>query len=65
MEVDLDDLMSAAEVAVVLGLSNYRSVHVYRSRYSDFPAPVVDKGRCLLWLRADVEAWARAVGRLK
>lgn len=26
-------------------------------------APVVDKGRCLLWLRQDVERWARATGR--
>ncbi len=37
------------------------SVSTYRRRYPDFPAPVVDMGagRCLLWLRADVEAWAK------
>lgn len=58
--VDLDDLLDAEEVAAVLGLSSYRAVHVYRRRYDAFPEPAVTKGRCLLWLRADVEAWAAA-----
>lgn len=54
---DFDDLLDTDEVADVLGLTNRRVVSVYRSRYPDFPAPVVVKGRCTLWLRADVEAW--------
>jgi hypothetical protein len=32
-------------------------------RYPDFPPPAVEKGRCLLWFREDVEAWAKATGR--
>jgi predicted DNA-binding transcriptional regulator AlpA len=42
----------------VLGLSNWRGVHVYRRRYADFPTPIIEKGRCLLWKRSDVEKWA-------
>lgn len=58
--IDLDDLLSADEVAEVLGLAGHRAVSVYRARYSDFPTPVVVKGRCTLWLRADVKAWAES-----
>lgn len=42
----------------MLGLSNWRGVHVYRRRYADFPTPIIEKGRCLLWKRSDVEKWA-------
>jgi predicted DNA-binding transcriptional regulator AlpA len=63
--VDVDDLVDAAEVARLLGLSHRNSVRIYRTRYADFPEPVVNMGvgRCLLWLRPEVEAWARATGR--
>ena len=59
---DLDNLIDAAEVAQILNLSHRNSVRVYRRRYHDFPAPVVDMGagRCLLWIRSEVEAWAEA-----
>lgn len=59
--VDPADLIDSHGVASVLGLTNPRSVSTYRKRYVDFPTPVVDMGvgRCLLWLRGDVEAWAR------
>jgi predicted DNA-binding transcriptional regulator AlpA len=61
VDIDLDhDLLDATEVAAVLGLMNWRGVHVYRGRYPDFPKPKVSKGRCLLWLRSDVEAWQRS-----
>jgi len=64
--VDLDDLIDATGVAAVLGLARRSAVTVYRSRYPDFPQPVrtSEGGRCLLWLRQDVEAWAKATGRL-
>jgi hypothetical protein len=54
------DLLDSHGAAEMLGLSSHRSVSTYRLRYDDFPAPVVDMGagRCLLWLRADIEAWA-------
>lgn len=64
--VDLDDLIDAAGIASLLGLSHRNSVRVYRKRYEGFPEPVVDlgAGRCLLWLRSEIEAWARATGRI-
>lgn len=44
----------------LLGLSSHNSVSTYRARYANFPRPIVDMGagRCLLWLRAEIEAWA-------
>jgi predicted DNA-binding transcriptional regulator AlpA len=60
--VDLDDLTDATGVAQLLGLSHRTSVGIYRKRYDDFPEPVINlgAGRCLLWLRSDVEAWKHA-----
>jgi hypothetical protein len=55
--------VDATEIAALLGLSHRNSVSTYRARYDDFPAPVVEKGRCLLWRRRDVITWARKTGR--
>jgi hypothetical protein len=59
--VETTDLIDSAGVAALLRLANSRAVSTYRKRYADFPAPVVEMGagRCLLWLRADVEAWKK------
>lgn len=67
MNVDTEDLIDAGEVAQLVGLSSPNGVSVYRRRYADFPQPVVEKAsrKCILWLRQDVEAWARATGRLE
>jgi len=54
-----EDLLDANEVAEHLGLNRRTSVSVYRSRYDDFPAPIIDKGRCVLWLRQDIERWTK------
>jgi glutathione-regulated potassium-efflux system ancillary protein KefG len=64
-KVDPGDLIDAAGVAELLGLTHRNSIRVYRTRYVDFPPPVVDmgKGRCLLWLRTDIEQWAKTTGR--
>jgi predicted DNA-binding transcriptional regulator AlpA len=62
-KIDPDQLIDPTEAAEILGLSSGNGVAVYRKRYSDFPAPVVVKGRCVLWLRQDIEAWAQASGR--
>lgn len=59
MMVDAKDLIASDEVAAIIGLSNPKGVSVVRARHADFPAPVVEKGRCLLWLRSEVEAWAK------
>jgi predicted DNA-binding transcriptional regulator AlpA len=61
--VDPADLLDATEVAALLGLSRREAVSTYRHRYAGFPAPIIEKSRCVLWLRADVEAWARETGR--
>ncbi|HEU5151507.1 MAG TPA: hypothetical protein VFU19_13470 [Iamia sp.] len=61
--VDPSDLIDTTEVATLIGVAP-GSVSVYRKRVQyEFPAPVIEKGRCLLWLRSDVEAWARSTGR--
>jgi predicted DNA-binding transcriptional regulator AlpA len=65
MKVDPDELIDSPEVASILGLSHGNAISVYRKRYKDFPLPVVTRGRCLLWVRRDIEAWARTTGRLR
>ena len=57
--VSTDDLLDAGGVAEVLGLSNPNAVSVYRARYQDFPEPAWEGGRCVLWVRSDIEAWAK------
>ena len=58
--VDTADLVSAGEVAEILGLSHHNSVTTYLQRYADFPRPVVEKssGHIRLWLQQDIEAWS-------
>lgn len=56
--LDPADLVDPTEAAAILGLGSSNAVSVYMRRYADFPAPVIKKGRCLLWTRADLEAWA-------
>lgn len=63
MQVDTNDLIDSPEVARMLELASFRAISTYRKRYETFPAPVIEKGRCVLWSRADVEAWARETGR--
>jgi predicted DNA-binding transcriptional regulator AlpA len=65
VKVDPAELLDIREVADAIGLDNPNGVSVYRRRYADFPIPVVEKGRCVLWRRKDVEAWARNTGRIK
>jgi predicted DNA-binding transcriptional regulator AlpA len=59
MRVDLEDLLDAGEVAALLRLARRQGVSTYRRRYRDFPRPVIEKnsGKCVLWLRSDIEAW--------
>jgi predicted DNA-binding transcriptional regulator AlpA len=60
--VDTKDLIDAQEVAEILGLAQRNSVSLYQRRYPDMPRPVVERGggRTKLWLRSEVERWARA-----
>ena len=59
--VDVDDLIDSHAVAEILGLAQFNSVSGYQRRYPDMPRPVVDmgSGRCKLWLRSEIEIWAR------
>ncbi len=68
--VRTEDLLDARGVAEILGLSAPNTVSVYQHRYEDMPRPVVNlgRGRCMLWLRSDVEQWAadlEAAGRTR
>ena len=58
-KIDPAQLVDRTEVASITGLRNPNAVSVYAKRYPDFPLPVVQKGRCVLWLRADVERWVQ------
>ena len=60
--VNTEDLITASEVAVMLGLAHHNTVSTYLRRYEDFPRPVVDRsgGRVRLWLRQDIQAWQRS-----
>jgi predicted DNA-binding transcriptional regulator AlpA len=58
--VDTDDLIDARGVAEILGLAQPGNVSLYQRRYADMPRPVVNlgRGRCMLWLRPEIEHWA-------
>jgi glutathione-regulated potassium-efflux system ancillary protein KefG len=60
--IDPDELIDAADVAKILDLAQPNSVYLYQRRYPDMPRPVVDRGknRAKLWVRGEVQAWARA-----
>src|SRR3954447_15875358 len=45
--VNTNDLVDTSQVAEILELSSRTAVSVYQARYPDFPAPVIQRGRCL------------------
>lgn len=55
-------LVGVAEIAQMLGISRQR-VHAISGHSDTFPQPVADLSAGKIWLRSDVEAWARAEGR--
>jgi hypothetical protein len=55
--VDVDQLVGAEEIAERLGLSSYQRVHELRRRNPDFPAPVAQTKRTMIWSWPDVERW--------
>lgn len=61
-QIDVDDITDTAGAAEILGLAHRNSVGQYRRQYADFPQPVknLGNGRCLLWLRSEIEAWRAA-----
>jgi len=63
--VDVTNLVGASEIANRLGLARGQVVHEWRRRHADFPEPVARLRQAMVWYWPDVEAWARATGRLK
>ena len=64
-QVSTEDLIDAAGIAELLGLAQRNTVSLYQRRYPDMPRPVLDlgSGRPRLWLRPQIEEWARQTGR--
>lgn len=63
-KVDPAELVGASEIADRLGLAQPQTVHAWRRRHADFPAPVAELQQALIWYWPDVEQWALATGRL-
>ena len=59
--VPTEDLIDTQSVADILGLSHRNTVSQYQRRYEDMPRPAIDlgDGRVKLWLRPEIEKWAR------
>ena len=66
--MDVDDLVSSAEIADRLGYANSSAFGVVRLRDPDFPEPVARLGKnehFAVWLWPDVLEWAYRHGRLR
>lgn len=61
-KIDPDDLIDVGEVQAILGLAQPNAVSLYQRRYADMPRPLVvrSNGKTRLWLRQEIEAWAKA-----
>lgn len=64
-QVNSEALVGTREIADRLGLAQAETVHAWRRRHAEFPAPLACVSGTLVWHWPDVEAWARATGRLK
>jgi predicted DNA-binding transcriptional regulator AlpA len=64
-QVPVDQLVGASEIAERLEVGKSTVVHDWRRRHPDFPQPVAKLKTALVWDWVEVEAWARATGRLK
>lgn len=58
-----DHLMGLTEVAELLGVTRQRAHQL--SKASGFPEPTARLSAGLIWLRKDIEKWARETGRIK
>jgi hypothetical protein len=63
-QVNVEDLVGAAEIADRLGLAQSQTVHSWRRRYADFPEPIAHLRTALIWSWPDVERWAKRTGRI-
>lgn len=60
----MDQLVGTAEIAARLGLKNPETVHDWRRRHDDFPAPVARLRIGYVWNWPDVLRWAKTTGRV-
>lgn len=60
--VDLDELVTGAELARRIGVSTQR-VHQLRVE-PGFPEPIGRVGQAIVWRWRDVKPWAEKTGRL-
>jgi predicted DNA-binding transcriptional regulator AlpA len=58
-----EDLVGAAEIAELLGITRQRVDQISRT-HADFPAPLAELKSGRIWSREAVEAWAKRTGRL-
>lgn len=58
----MTELMGLTEIGRMLDVSKQRAGQL--AQREDFPAPLSRLAQGPVWRRADVEAWARATGRL-
>jgi hypothetical protein len=56
------DLVGVAEIAQRAGVAE-ATVHSWRRRHDDFPAPIVRLAAGPVWRWPDVEVWTRTLGR--
>jgi predicted DNA-binding transcriptional regulator AlpA len=59
--IDVSLLMTKTDVAAFLGVSRERVTQL--AKRADFPASLGLVGKSLVWLRGDVEQWAKAWDR--
>jgi predicted DNA-binding transcriptional regulator AlpA len=62
-KVDVDLLVDASAIAARAGYSRPQTVHNWRARYPDFPPPVAEFGKAVVWYWPDVEDWLRRRSR--
>jgi hypothetical protein len=61
-KVDVDDLVSAAEIAARFGFNDRNLAHSWMKRYPEFPRPVVRLAIGNVWIWSEVEGWAASTG---
>jgi len=62
-KIDAEHLVGTAEIAGRFGLAQPETVHAWRRRHTDFPAPIARLKIGFVWYWPDVERWARTNGR--
>jgi len=56
-KVDVDDLVSAADIAERCGTDRPQIVYEWATRFDDFPAPIKKVGRVTIYIWPDVAEW--------